>query len=98
MPVESPPVFYPRFVFDAISKHLRVAKQIWHFGRFRQQLKRDPQARDYMDLALTPVVEDEFDSFEMFSNTDAAKSAVIEAHHPSETHAAPKSALVHIDH
>jgi hypothetical protein len=29
-----------------------------------------------MDQALTPVVEDEFDSLEMFTVNDAAKSAV----------------------
>ncbi|MDP8981818.1 MAG: radical SAM protein [Acidobacteriota bacterium] len=98
MPVENPLVFYPKFAFDVISKHLRMARQIWHFGRFRQQLKRDAQARDYVDLALTPVVEDEFDAFEMFSNTEAAKSAVVKARHPSETRAAaPKGALVNIE-
>ena len=39
-------------------------------------LRRDPAARDYMDAALTPVIDDEFDSLEMFTASDSAKSAV----------------------
>jgi hypothetical protein len=50
-----------------------------------------------LDMLILKAVSLEFDSFEMFSNTDAAKSAVLKARHPSETHAAHKGALVHID-
>ena len=52
LPVESPLVFYPRYVADFISKHLKLARLIWRYGRFRRQLKRDPDARKYSDLAL----------------------------------------------
>jgi hypothetical protein len=72
-------VFYPRYVADLISKHVQLARQIWDLGRFRQRLKHDPHARDYMDLALTPVAEDDFDSYEMFSNSESAKSAASKA-------------------
>jgi radical SAM superfamily enzyme YgiQ (UPF0313 family) len=79
LPIESPLVFYPRYAADLISKHLQLARQLWDLGRFRQRLKRDPNARDYTDLALTPVVEDDFDSYEMFSNSESAKSAASKA-------------------
>ena len=75
--IESPLVFYPRYVMDLTWKHLRLASAVWRFGRFRRSLKRDPKAADYTDLALTPVNDDEFDSLEMFNISAAAKSAVV---------------------
>ncbi len=65
LPVESPFVFYPRYVANLTYKHFKLAQLIWRYGRFRQQLKRDPDARNYTDLALTPVAEEELESLEM---------------------------------
>ncbi len=96
LPIESPLVFYPRYVADLAWKHVRLMAQIMRLGRHRQQLKRDPKARDYTDLALTPVLADEFDSYEMFSTTDAAKSEVSKLRHPSESGVPRKAALVNI--
>ncbi|MDQ6758434.1 MAG: radical SAM protein [Acidobacteriota bacterium] len=66
-PLESPFVFYPRYVADLVSKHAKLAKQIWRFGRFRMALKRDPESRNYTDLALTPVVDGELDTLDLFT-------------------------------
>ena len=96
MPVESPLVFYPRYVGNLIDKHLKLAKLIWRYGRFRQRLKRDPEARNYMDLALTPVVDDEFESYEMFNASESAKSAATKGRSRIESKVAEKSALVKI--
>jgi hypothetical protein len=75
--LENPLLFYPRYVLDLAWKHLRLARALVRFGRFRRSLKRDPKAAEYNDLALTPVIDDEFDSLEMFNATAAAKSAVV---------------------
>ena len=75
--IESPLVFYPRYVANLTWKHLRLAGAVWRFGRFRRSLKRDPNAADYTDLALTPVTDDELDSLEMFNVSAAAKSTVV---------------------
>jgi radical SAM superfamily enzyme YgiQ (UPF0313 family) len=56
--VESPAVFYTRYVFDLIYKHVRLAHLVWRYGNLRKRLKRDPNARYYIDVALTPVQED----------------------------------------
>jgi len=81
LPVESPFVFYPRYLADLVKKHVTLAGLVWRYGKIRRQLKRDPNARNYTDLALTPVTDD--DSEEMF---------VTSAHaHP---HAHVKPALV----
>jgi radical SAM superfamily enzyme YgiQ (UPF0313 family) len=71
--MESPLVFYPRYVADLFYKHIKLAQLVWRYGRLRRRLKRDPAARSYMDVALTPFVEDEFDSMEMSTVGAAAK-------------------------
>ena len=76
MPLESPLLFYPRYAADLASKHWQIGRLIWKFSRIRRRIKRDPEAKRYTDLALTPVALDELDTLEIFTATDAAKSAV----------------------
>ena len=75
LPVENPLVFYPRNAAEFAGKHVRLAHMIWRFGRIRRRLKRDPNVRAYTDQALTPVNDTELDALEIFSATDAAKTA-----------------------
>ncbi|MGD0776389.1 MAG: radical SAM protein [Candidatus Solibacter sp.] len=77
LPVESPLVFYPRYVAEVIYKHFKLAQAIWRYRPIAQKLRRDPAARHYTDVALTPVADEEFDSFEMFTASDATKSEVM---------------------
>ena len=65
MPIESPFVFYPRFVFDLVRKHLKMAQLAWRFHWFKQRLERDANARNYSDVALTPDSETDAESLEM---------------------------------
>jgi hypothetical protein len=67
--------FYPRYLWDLLRKHVKLAELIIRFGSFRWRLKRDPNARSYMDQALTPVAEDELETLEMFTASDSAKAA-----------------------
>ena len=71
LPVESPIVFYPRYVFDLVSKHAKLARLVWRYGRLRKRLKRDPEARHYTDVALTPVTETHHDELEMLATAAA---------------------------
>ena len=81
---------------DLVWKHARLLQQIGRLGMFRRRLKRDPEARKYTDLALTPVRADEFDSYEMFSKSEAAKSEVEKLRHPNEPHPSRQPVLVNI--
>jgi len=96
VPMESPFIFYPAYVGDLVWKHLGLLGQIIRLGAFRQKLKRDPEARNYTDLALTPVLDDEFDAYEMFSKSEAARSEVEKLRHPNDPHPNPQPALVNI--
>jgi radical SAM superfamily enzyme YgiQ (UPF0313 family) len=65
LPVENPLVFYPKYAAELIYKHARLAGQIVRYGRFRYQLKRDPEAKNYMDVALTPVQDEDTSTLEL---------------------------------
>ena len=49
---------------------------ILRYGSFRQLLKFSKTAKDYTDLSLTPVDDDEYAELEMFAVTESAKAAV----------------------
>ncbi|MBV8896631.1 MAG: radical SAM protein [Acidobacteriaceae bacterium] len=58
MPRESPLVFYPRYFGNLLSKHVTLGRLIVKYGLIRYKLKRDPNIRNYMDEALTPVSDE----------------------------------------
>ena len=91
-PIESPLVFYPKYLAELIAKHVRLARIVLRMARVRRSIKRDPHARDYLDTALTPVSEDEIDVLEMFSVTEAARAAATKAKRDSVSRAATLAA------
>ncbi|MDP6708919.1 MAG: radical SAM protein [Alphaproteobacteria bacterium] len=76
LPRESAAVFYPRYFWETVSKHARLLRLVWRLARLRRRLKRDPAAKSYTDLSLTPVTEAELDELEIFAVSDAAKAVV----------------------
>lgn len=76
MPIESPMVFYPKYLGRTLRYYAAGLRLLLPLGILRWQLKRDPDAKYYRDLALTPVSEDELETLEMFTGTDAAAAAV----------------------
>jgi hypothetical protein len=54
LPRESALDFYPRYLGGLIYKHIKLAGMILRLSRFRRQLKLDPGARNYLDIAITP--------------------------------------------
>jgi hypothetical protein len=74
LPVESPFVFYPRYAFDLVRKHFKMAHLAWRFHWFKKRLEHDAGAREYRDVALTPDAEERLDALE-----------VLTAHTPAET-------------
>ncbi len=64
-PFEHPLVFYPKYWSNLLYKHITLAALIIRYGLLRMRLKRDPEALNYMDKALTPVPEGAFDSPEV---------------------------------
>ena len=97
MPLESGWTFYPRYWANLVEKHYKLGKAILKYRRIAIALKRDPAARSYNDLALTPVVDEEFDSLELFTATEAAKSAVTKARPRAAAPPAAQVALAQVE-
>ena len=57
LPIEPSLIFYPRRLWEVLTTHVRWLLLAWKFQRIRLRVKYDPQKRDYMDLAITPVVD-----------------------------------------
>ncbi len=78
LPIESPFVFYPRYVGELIGKHFKIAQVALHFDRYKKRLERDPNARNYTDVALTPDREDSSDVLEMLTTHAPPKTPVVQ--------------------
>jgi hypothetical protein len=79
MAIENPVTFSIKYVADLVAKHFAIARIVWRMGAVRRSIKRDPQARQYRDQALTPVTDEELDRLEMFSVTASARTAADKA-------------------
>ncbi len=80
LPKESPLVFYPRYLWEILSKHARLLGLLTHYRYLRWRVESDPMAARYQDLALRPVVEgDDEEELEIFSHTESAVQAVEKA-------------------
>ena len=71
---ESPFVFYPRYAAEIVSKHWRFARMAWEHWRIVRRIERDSSA--YIDVAMTPVRDNEFEQMQMYTTTPAARTAV----------------------
>lgn len=83
LPRENPLLFYPRYGFEVVHKHAVVLGLWWRMNRIRKSIKADPNRRDYTDLALTPVPDDELETLEMFQVSEAAKASAVKARRAS---------------
>ena len=71
LPRESPLVFYPRYVFETMRKQAKWVSLYASLYRIYQHIRRDPERTSYMDRALEPIMENEFESLELFQTTAA---------------------------
>ena len=65
--------FWPSYVIDLVAKHTRIGIMAARLLIMRHRLKRDAAAREYRDLALTPVGDDSM--LELFTATEATRRA-----------------------
>jgi hypothetical protein len=75
-PIENPIVFYGKYVFETITKWIRIWWLMRSVKRTRRRVESDPNKDAYSDLALTPSTEEELGTLEIFSATQSAMDAV----------------------
>lgn len=80
--------FYPRYLGWMVAKQWRGVRLYLRFLQLRHRVKHDPEARNYRDIALTPVAEEESESLDLFSASDAARAAVDRARREATQRAA----------
>ncbi len=76
LPVERPFTFYPRYLWEILSKHGRFLRFYWRYSRALVRVERDPAKHGYTDLSLTPAEEHDLDELDMFTATETGQSAV----------------------
>jgi hypothetical protein len=76
LPIEPILTFYPKFLWDLVSKIVRVARAGRHLYGLARTIKADPRKKLYSDLALTPVVDEQFEALELFNQNEAARTAL----------------------
>ena len=79
LPRESALTFYPRRIAETISTYGRLGFYAWRIHRMRKRLQKDPSVKNYTDLAISPVVEEEAEDLEMFRLNDSSLAAVEKA-------------------
>jgi len=82
--IETPRIFYPKYLWDTVGKFVRILRAARHLYGLAKTIKADPQRGSYIDQALTPAVEEDLDSLELFNQNDAARNAVAHERHMRE--------------
>jgi hypothetical protein len=80
LPLEPAWLFYPRFWWESAAKQVRLLRLYLTLRRIYLRIKYDPRRFEYMDLALTPVADDEVETRELF-RSQAAQSYVGQEQH-----------------
>jgi hypothetical protein len=75
LPIEPIGVFHWKLAVESWKKIRIYAKLAWQGWRIGQNVKHDPKRHDYMDLALSPV-DDEDDKLALFAETAGGEAAL----------------------
>lgn len=71
LPLESAWSFYPKYLAETVWKQARWAYLYLRLRLIYYKIKRDPHCRDYQDLALEAVADDETQTRELFQSESA---------------------------
>jgi hypothetical protein len=93
LPIESPFVFYPRYVGETFVKAWRYW---WIYRRFKSVLDEALAAPDrwtYSDLAIAPPQADEFDALDLYHATSGGEAALARMRRDQAIRAAAHAAV-----
>jgi radical SAM superfamily enzyme YgiQ (UPF0313 family) len=76
LPIESPWMFYPKYLAETFSAQAGLAAAQISLRILALQVIFEARARRYGDQALTAVTEEEMDSLELYTHSQSARQAV----------------------
>ena len=76
LPKQSPLVFYPKYVYDLVRFHLVMGYTYTRLKLIERKVRRDPRRKEYVDLAITPPSDSEFENLQLYSETSGGTKAV----------------------
>ncbi len=76
LPIESPFVFYPKYFAEIIWKHFCWVLLFIRLRLIYKKIRNDPKSREYMDLAIEPLNDNETETRELFQSEAAHKFVV----------------------
>ena len=76
MKIEPWSLFHLKLAGERIKKISIYARVAWQGWRIGQKVKNDPKRHEYMDLALSPVVEEDMDKLSLFAETSGGGAAL----------------------
>jgi hypothetical protein len=76
LPRERVWVFWPRFVWQTVYKHVVLTGMIARLFVSRISIACDPHARAYMDRALAPVGDNDDATLDLLTKTAGASAAI----------------------
>ena len=77
MKQEPAALFWLRFAWRFLRTHAALASLIFRLTRLQRAIEKDPASKDYTDLALAPVNdEEEEESLDLLTKTTGAREAV----------------------
>ena len=76
MPIVPIGLFHYRLAVENWKKIRIYARLAWQGWRIGQRVKNDPRRLDYMDLALSPVVDEDLDKLALFAETAGGGAAL----------------------
>jgi hypothetical protein len=75
-PIEPVWKFYPKYWWETVSKHVRLVGYWLELELMLRKAKREQARTPYIDLALSPVTEDETETLEMYTHNAAVRGEV----------------------
>jgi len=91
MPIENPLVFYRRFVWETLDKYTRFLVMTLRYLRILRRVEKDTSQPELIDVAMDPVRQSEWDTLDLFTATDAARTAASKAVRPKRPRRTPTS-------
>ncbi|HEX9984756.1 MAG TPA: radical SAM protein [Thermoanaerobaculia bacterium] len=75
LPLESPWTFYPKYLAESVTKIARFSSMYFALRRIYKSIKHDAARLDYMDIALTPVTDEDSETLELFAGREGRPDA-----------------------